>query len=129
MGVAPYDNKASSLNMAWTGWGWDAKMADFDNSGSLEVVQADGFIKGTISRWAWLQELAMSNDLMLRNPAMWPKAEPGDDIAGNDTLAFWVRQGKTLRQPQRRAGPRRADPDPGRRGGRHQRRRRCRTSP
>ncbi|MBO4160965.1 CRTAC1 family protein [Micromonospora antibiotica] len=95
-GVAPYDNKASKLNMAWTGWGWDAKMADFDNNGSLEVVQADGFVKGTTSRWAWLQELAMSNDLMLRNPAMWPKAEPGDDIAGNDKLAFWVRQGKTF---------------------------------
>lgn len=91
-GIAPFDNKAADLNMAWTGWGWDAKMADFDNSGNLAVVQADGFVKGTVSRWAWLQELAMANDLMLENPAMWPKAEPGDDIAGSDTLAFWVRQ-------------------------------------
>jgi enediyne biosynthesis protein E4 len=91
-GTAPFDNKAAKLNMAWTGWGWDAKMADFDNSGNLSVVQADGFVKGDINRWPWLQELAISNDLMLANPAMWPNAQPGDDIAGNQRLAFWVRE-------------------------------------
>ncbi|MCN0177284.1 CRTAC1 family protein [Salinispora arenicola] len=91
-GTAPYDNKASSLGIAWTGWGWDAKMADFDNSGRQSVVQTDGFVKGDINRWAWLQELAASNDLLLANPDMWPKAGPGDDIAGDQTLAFWARQ-------------------------------------
>ncbi len=93
MGTAPFDQKAADLNMAFTGWGWDSKMADFDNSGYPAVVQADGFIKGTINRWNWLQELAMSNDLMLENPGMWPKAQPGDDIAGDQRLAFWARQG------------------------------------
>jgi len=91
-GVAPFDNKAAKLNMAWTGWGWDAKMADFDNSGNLSVVQATGFVKGDIDRWPWLQELAISNDLLLENPAMWPNAQPGDDIAGSECLAFWVRE-------------------------------------
>lgn len=91
-GTAPFDQKAAEHDIAWTGWGWDAKMADFDNNGRLEVVQTDGFIKGTINRWSWLQELAASNDLLLENPAMWPKQEPGDDIAGSQTLAFWVRK-------------------------------------
>jgi enediyne biosynthesis protein E4 len=91
-GIAPFDAKAAKLNMAWTGWGWDAKMADFDNSGHLSVVQTDGFVKGAIDRWPWLQELAISNDLLLQNPAMWPNAQPGDDIAGNQGLAFWVRE-------------------------------------
>jgi len=91
-GTAPFDNKASERDMAWTGWGWDAKMADFDNSGHLSVVQTDGFVKGKINRWNWLQELAASNDLMLENPAMWPKAGPDDDIAGSQRLAFWARQ-------------------------------------
>jgi len=91
-GIAPFENKAAALDMAWVGWGWDAKMADFDNSGNLSIVQTTGFIKGTINRWSWLQELAMSNDLMLRNPIMWPKVEPGDDIAGGQSLAFWARQ-------------------------------------
>ena len=92
-GVAPFDQKAAQLKMAFTGWGWDAKMADFDNSGRLAVVQADGFVKGSINRWPWLQELAMSNDLMLENPGMWPKAEPGDDISGHESLAFWAPDG------------------------------------
>jgi enediyne biosynthesis protein E4 len=91
-GTAPFDNKAAKLNMAWTGWGWDAKMADLDNSGNLSVLQTDGFVKGNIDRWPWLQELAISNDTMLQNPAMWPKAVAGDDIAGNQGLAFWTRE-------------------------------------
>ncbi|SCL34414.1 Repeat domain-containing protein [Micromonospora nigra] len=91
-GVAPYENRAARRNLAWVGWGWDAKMADFDNSGQLAIVQATGFVKGDINRFNWLQELAMANDLMLREPKMWPNAEPGDDIAGSNPLAFWVRE-------------------------------------
>jgi hypothetical protein len=93
-GTAPFDQKAADYTMAFTGWGWDAKMADFDNSGHLSVVQADGFVKGTIDRWPWLQELAMSNDLLLQNPQTWPRAEPGDDIAGHQRLAFWARDAR-----------------------------------
>lgn len=89
-GDAPFVNDAAGKGLAWSGWGWDAKMADFDNSGSPAIVQATGFIDGSIDRWAWLQELAMSNDLMLGNPQMWPKAGPDDDIAGDQRLAFWA---------------------------------------
>ncbi|MEU7875003.1 CRTAC1 family protein [Dactylosporangium sp. NPDC049140] len=96
-GVAPFENKAAAKNLAWVGWGWDAKMADFDNSGRLVVVQTCGFVKGTINRFNWLQELAMSNDLLLQEPDMWPKAEPGDDIAGSNPLAFWVKEEHTGR--------------------------------
>ncbi|MGE5829480.1 MAG: CRTAC1 family protein, partial [Micromonosporaceae bacterium] len=91
-GIAPFDDGAAETNLAWVGWGWDAKMADFDNSGVLAIVQTCGFVKGTISRWNWLQELAMTNDLLLQEPGMWPKAEVGDDIAGSQPLAFWVRE-------------------------------------
>lgn len=90
-GTAPFDQKASDYGMAWTGWGWDAKMADFDNSGNLSIVQADGFVKGTINRWSWLQELAMTNDTLLENPLMWPKEKAGDDIAGRESIAFWAK--------------------------------------
>ncbi|WP_245674034.1 MULTISPECIES: CRTAC1 family protein [Actinoplanes] len=91
-GVAPFENRAAEQNLAWIGWGWDAKMADFDNSGQLAVVQTSGFVKGEINRFNWLQELAMSNDLMLQEPQMWPKAEPGDDLAGGNHVAFWVKE-------------------------------------
>jgi enediyne biosynthesis protein E4 len=90
-GKAPYTNHAFDQGVGFTGWGWDAKFGDFDNSGNLAIVQADGFVKGTISRWNWLQELAMMNDQLVHDPAMWPKAEAGDDIAGDEPLAFYAR--------------------------------------
>jgi hypothetical protein len=77
--------------MAFTGWGWDVKMGDFLNSGNLDVAQADGFIKGKINRWPWLQEMAMSNDDLFTDPASWPKVEPGDDVAGHQCLAFYAK--------------------------------------
>ncbi|HEV2639949.1 MAG TPA: CRTAC1 family protein [Actinocrinis sp.] len=90
-GIAPFTQEAQQYGVAWTGWNWDVKMADFLNDGSQEVVQADGFVKGTINRWPWLQELAMSNDDLLSNPAMWPNLQPGDDLAGHESFAFYAK--------------------------------------
>lgn len=90
-GYAPFTQDAQQMGLAWTGWAWDVKMADFLNNGSLEPVQADGFIKGTIDRWNWLQELAMMNDDLLSSPANWPNFEPGDDVSGYNTLAFFAK--------------------------------------
>jgi hypothetical protein len=90
-GYAPFAQSAEQLGMAWTGWAWDVKMGDFLNSGNLDVVQTDGFVKGKINRWAWLQELAMSNDDLLTNPANWPLVEQGDDIAGHQCPAFYAK--------------------------------------
>lgn len=90
-GYAPFAQHAEQLGLAWTGWAWDVKMGDFRNSGDLGIVQTDGFVQGKINRWAWLQELAMSNDDLLTNPADWPLVEPGDDIAGHQCLAFYAK--------------------------------------
>jgi enediyne biosynthesis protein E4 len=90
-GLAPFTQEAQQYGLAWTGWAWDVKMGDFLNNGQQEVVQADGFVKGTINRWNWLQEAAMENDDLLSNPAMWPNVQPGDDLAGSESLAFFAR--------------------------------------
>jgi enediyne biosynthesis protein E4 len=90
-GVAPFSQDAEQLGMAWTGWGWDLKAGDFLNSGNLDVVQTDGFVKGKIDRWPWLQEMAMNNDNLLTNPADWPVVVPGDDISGHQCLAFYAK--------------------------------------
>jgi len=89
-GMAPFTQQAEQVDMAWTGWSWDVKFGDFLNSGHLDVVQADGFIKGTINRWPWLQEMAMTNDDLLENPANWPLVQPGDDLAGHQCVAFYA---------------------------------------
>jgi hypothetical protein len=90
-GYAPFEQEAQQYGLAWTGWSWDVKMADFLNNGQQEVVQTDGFIKGTINRWNWTQELATMNDDLMSNPAMWPNMQPGDDLAGHESMAFYAR--------------------------------------
>jgi hypothetical protein len=88
-GDAPFTQDAQQMGLAWNGWSWDVKMGDFLNNGNLEVIQANGFLKGTINRWPWLQEMAMMNDDLLSNPANWPLVEPGDDISGSNSLGFF----------------------------------------
>lgn len=89
-GYAPFTQDAAKLGLAWSGWAWDVKMGDFLNSGNLDIVQTDGFVQGATDRWAWLQELAMSNDDLLTNSADWPLVERGDDIAGHQCPAFYA---------------------------------------
>jgi enediyne biosynthesis protein E4 len=92
-GVAPFNQSAEQMGLAWTGWTWDVKFGDFLNNGNQDIVQTDGFIKGTIDRWNWLQEMAMTNDDLLSNPANWPLVQPGDDIGGYQCLAFYANGG------------------------------------
>ncbi|MER7012733.1 CRTAC1 family protein [Saccharopolyspora sp. NPDC000359] len=90
-GDAPFAQRAEENGLAWTGWAWDVKFGDFLNNGNLDIVQADGFIKGERNRWNWLQELAITNDLLMRDPSMWPNMQAGDDLAGDDELAFYAK--------------------------------------
>lgn len=92
-GIAPFTERSRSMGMAWTGWCWDAKIADFDNSGDAAIVQTAGFVRGETSRnrWAWLQELAMTNDELLSDPKFWPNLKPGDDISGRQHIAFYAK--------------------------------------
>ncbi|MGI5238427.1 CRTAC1 family protein [Dactylosporangium sp. CA-139066] len=90
-GTAPWRDDSSGLNLAWSGWSWDAKLADFNNRGQLQVVQTAGFVKGTVNRWAQLQELATANDELTSNTLWWPKVQEGDDLAGGQHLHFDAR--------------------------------------
>jgi hypothetical protein len=90
-GEAPWQDRSAPLGLAWSGWSWDVKFADFTNRGALAIVQTSGFVKGTVNRWAQLQELATANDELVDNPRWWPRVEQGDDIAGGQHLAFHVR--------------------------------------
>ncbi|WP_326959212.1 CRTAC1 family protein [Amycolatopsis sp. NBC_01286] len=91
-GVAPFHDESGETRTAWSGWGWDPKIEDFNNSGDVQIAQATGFIKGQVNRWPQLQELAVANDGMTSNPFWWPNARPGDDLAGDQTLHFFVKR-------------------------------------
>ncbi|ALG10742.1 CRTAC1 family protein [Kibdelosporangium phytohabitans] len=91
-GDAPFTQEAENHGLAWTGWCWDVKFGDFLNNGNLDIVQSDGFIKGERNRWNWLQELAITNDVLMSNPNMWPNMKEGDDLAGDDEVAFYAKK-------------------------------------
>lgn len=90
-GVAPYVNRSEQLGLSRSGWAWDAKLADFDNDSVMEAMQAVGFLSGDTDRWPQLQELAMSNDRLVRHPLSWPLFQPGDDLSGHQHNPFFVR--------------------------------------
>jgi hypothetical protein len=90
-GIAPYADRSEPLGLARSAWSWDARLADFDNDGVPEAVQASGFLRGRVDRWPELQELAMGNDDLLHNPGFWPHFRPGDDLSGHVHDPFFVR--------------------------------------
>ena len=90
-GVAPYVDRSESLGLSRSGWGWDTRLADFNNDGVLEALQATGFLKGNVSLWPELHEVVMGNDQLLRHPRSWPIIKSGGDISGSNHNYFFVR--------------------------------------
>lgn len=90
-GIAPFENKSEELGLSRSSWGWDSRLADFNNDGIPEAVQATGFVKGKINRWPELQELATANDELLSSVKSWPRLVPGDEVSGNSHIPFFVR--------------------------------------
>ena len=90
-GIAPYVNESEALGLSRSGFAWDARLADFDNDGTFEALQACGFIKGTINRWPELQALGTSNDSIVHDPRLWPTFRPGTDLSGHDANPFFAR--------------------------------------
>jgi len=88
--VAGYEERADELGLARSGWAWDAKFGDFDNDGTAELVQTMGFLRGGEDVWPQVQELATSNDGLLRDVRNWPWIGAGADLSGDEPDAFFV---------------------------------------
>lgn len=86
-----WHDESERLGVSRSGWAWDARFGDFDNDGSMEMVQATGFIRGTVNRWPELHELAMANDTLVRRERNWPDVVSGDDLSGTNTNPFFTR--------------------------------------
>ncbi len=91
-GVAPYVDRSEPLGLSRSGWAWESRLGDFDNDGELEALQAVGFVRGAVDRWAELQELAMGNDELLSDPTSWPRFATGDDLSGHLRNPFFARE-------------------------------------
>lgn len=90
-GIAPFYNESEVLGLSRSSWGWDSKLADFNNDGQVEAIQATGFVKGEINLWPELQELAIGNDELLSTPEVWPEMQSGIDLSGHDHNPFFIR--------------------------------------
>ena len=90
-GIAPFEDRGEDLGLSRSGWGWDARLADFDNDGTPEALQAIGFARGTKNRWPELHELAMGNDNNMAHTRAWFRFQPGDDLSGHLHNPFFVR--------------------------------------
>lgn len=90
-GVAPWTDRGETLGLSRSGWGWDARFADFDDDGVPEAMQAIGFLRGEKNRWPELHELAMGNDNNMYNTAFWHRFTPGDDLSGHLHNPFFAR--------------------------------------
>ena len=91
---AQFVDRSEPLGVARGGWAWDVRFGDFDDDGWLEIVQANGFVKGNTNRWPDLQELATANDVLLHRPGAWPHITRGDDLSGRQRNAFFARTGE-----------------------------------
>ncbi|BDC50500.1 RNA-binding protein [Bryobacterales bacterium F-183] len=89
-GESPYRQNSERLGLSRSGWGWDARFADFNNDGRFEALQATGFLKGSINRWPELQALGTGNDSLMHDAKFWPRFRPGDDVSGNNRTAFFA---------------------------------------
>lgn len=90
---APFADRSDDLGVARSGWGWDAKIADFDNNGVSEIVQTLGFVEGEHDAWPQVAELAMANDWLVRHPEGWMQLTDGWGLAHNAHPAFFARNG------------------------------------
>jgi enediyne biosynthesis protein E4 len=90
-GIAPFVNESENYGLSRSSWGWESKLADFNNDGQLEAIQATGFIKGNNDKWAELQELAIGNDELLSNTTVWPDFNAGTNLSGNGHNPFFVK--------------------------------------
>jgi hypothetical protein len=90
-GRAPYVQASERLGLSQSGWAWEARLADFDDDGVPEALQATGFARGAVNRWPELQALGTGNDRLLHDPRFWPAFKPGADLSGRDPNPFFVR--------------------------------------
>jgi hypothetical protein len=89
-GIAPYVDRGDAAGVAHSAWAWDARFEDFDDDGTLELVQATGLVKGDTNRWPDLAQVGAANDNLVRYQRSWPKFMVGSDVDGYYPEPFWV---------------------------------------
>ncbi|HWE49968.1 MAG TPA: VCBS repeat-containing protein [Bryobacteraceae bacterium] len=89
-GIAPWVDRGDQLGVSHSSWAWDTRFEDMDNDGVLELLQATGFVKGNVNKWADFGQFGTSNDMLVKNPANWPRFDRGSDLDGHSPSPFYA---------------------------------------
>lgn len=93
-GARRFVNVAKKTGTHDGGWGWGAKLADFDNDGRLDIVAVNGFVTGpdpNRTYWYDLQEMVTQLKNITSNAADWPVM--GDrDLSGHEMNRLWLQR-------------------------------------
>ncbi|HXT20018.1 MAG TPA: VCBS repeat-containing protein, partial [Thermoanaerobaculia bacterium] len=89
-GQAPWEDRGDEEGVAHSAWAWDARFEDFDNDGTVELVQATGLVKGDHNRWPDLAQVGAGNDTFVKYQRAWPKFLVGSDVDGSYPNPFWA---------------------------------------
>lgn len=90
-GVAPWIDNGIKLGVGHSAWAWDTRFEDFNNDGTLELVQATGLVKGTANKWPDLAQVGASNDAFVKHQYNWPRFQQGNaSVDGWYPNPFWA---------------------------------------
>jgi len=86
-----FANAGESTGTHDGGWGWGAKLADFNNDGLLDIFEVNGFVTGQRDKTYWyaLQEMVTQLKNATGDAADWPVMEDRD-LSGHETSRLWL---------------------------------------
>ena len=92
-GIAPYVQASEKLGLSRSGWGWDCRLADFDNSGQcFRRFRPSASSKAKSIAGPNFNRSAPATTASSMTRACWPSFKPGADLSGqNDLDPFFVR--------------------------------------
>ena len=101
---APYRNAAREFGLEEGGWGWGIRAADFDNDGTPEVLQLNGFTNGNREGWTGLHELYWGNPRWMNEVQHWPLITRNTELASRSPNRFFVKMAGTYHDLAREVG-------------------------
>ena len=74
-----YEDLASTLGVDLGGWSWGAQFGDLDNSGTLDLYLANGYISAAdrASYWYDFSQIAVGHSTIIGDAAHWPAMQSG----------------------------------------------------
>lgn len=93
-GELRYEELASTLGVDLGGWSWGAQFGDLDNSGTLDLYLANGYVSAPdrTSYWYDFSQIAVGHSAIIADARNWP-AMRGRSLSGYQRSRVWLNDG------------------------------------